>query len=130
MPLLPADTAILDDRGLAYQVTDDAGMTCVVISGWSLPDGYDRDESDLLIRLPAGFPDVAPDMWWFDPPVRQSDGSAPPATEAVEVHLQRSWQRWSRHFDAGQWQSGIDGLQSYLALITHELVRCALGSAA
>jgi hypothetical protein len=35
----------------------------------------------------------------------------------------RSWQRWSRHFAAGQWQSGIDGLESFLALVRRELER-------
>jgi hypothetical protein len=62
-------------------------------------------------------------MWWFDPPVRLADGRAITATEVVERHLGRSWQRWSRHFTDGQWQSGIDGLESYVALIRSDLER-------
>lgn len=104
-------------------------MTCVVIKSWRLPVGYDRTESDLLVRLPAGFPDVAPDMWWLAPAVKLAGGAVVQATELTEVHVGREWQRWSRHFQPGQWRSGIDGLESYLALIQGELIRCA-GSAA
>ena len=77
-----------------------------------------------------GYPDVAPDMWWFDPGIRLADGTAVPATELVEVYVGRQWQRWSRHFQAGQWQSGIDGLESFFALIRVELARCAPAVAA
>jgi Prokaryotic E2 family E len=123
--LLPGDYRCLEDRGLSYEVTTEAGMTCVVIRSWRLPTGYDRAEADLLIRLPAGFPDVAPDMWWFEPAVKLSGGAVIQATDLTETYLGRQWQRWSRHFQPGQWRSGLDGLESYLALIWRELIRCA-----
>lgn len=128
--LLPADAKALDERGLVYETVVEAGMTCVVIKAWQLPAGCDRPESDLLLRLPAGFPDVAPDMWWFTPAVKLAGGAVIQATEVVETHLGREWQRWSRHFQPGQWRSGVDGLESFLALIQHELARCATGTAA
>lgn len=101
-------------------------MTCVLFPGYVLPDGYDCSQSDLLLRLSAGYPDVPPDMWWFNPGLRRADGTAIPATEHTEQYLGRSWQRWSRHFTAGQWQSGVDGLENFLALVRRELERCAL----
>lgn len=100
-------------------------MTCVVIRGYVLPPGYDRAQSDLLLRLSPGFPDVPPDMWWFDPAIRLRDGRNVQATEVTEHHLGRTWQRWSRHFTPGQWRSGTDSLESFLALIRKELERCA-----
>ena len=60
-------------------------------------------------------------MWWFSPAVHLAAGTALPATDVVEVYLGRQWQRWSRHFTNGQWQSGVDGLASYLALIQQDL---------
>jgi len=128
--LLPADAQALDERGLVYEAVVEGGMTCVVIKSWKLPAGYDRSESDLLLRLPAGFPDLAPDMWWLAPALKLASGAVIQATEVVENYLGREWQRWSRHFQPGQWRSGVDGLQSFLALIQHELVRCATGVAA
>jgi len=81
-----------------------------------------------LLRFSPGYPDVAPDMWWFDPPVRRRDGQPIPATEVIERYLGRSWQRWSRHFAAGQWRSGVDGLESFLALVRKELERHVPGA--
>ena len=60
-------------------------------------------------------------MWWFSPPVHLVNGEALPATNVVETHLGRRWQRWSRHFRSGQWQSGVDGFGSFLTLIRQNL---------
>jgi hypothetical protein len=118
------DVTCLAERGLNYTVSAEANMTCVVFQGYRLPAGYDREQADLLLRLNPGFPDVQPDMWWFDPAVRLKDGRSVKATDVTEHHLGRTWQRWSRHFNAGQWRSGVDSLESYLALIGRELERC------
>lgn len=125
MALPPTDSAFLADRGIPHTISVDGGMTCVVFPNWSVTPGFDRETADLLVRLPNGYPDVPPDMWWFSPAIKLADGRAAPATEATERHIGRDWQRWSRHFQAGQWRSGIDGLESYLALIRHELARSA-----
>jgi Prokaryotic E2 family E len=125
MSLPHTDVVSLTERGIEYSVSIEGNMTCLVLPGYKLPPGYNRATSDLLLRLQAGFPDVAPDMWWFCPAVRLADGRAVPATEVTERHLGKDWQRWSRHFNAGQWRSGIDSLESFLALIRKELERCA-----
>ena len=123
MSLPEIDIAFLNERGLAHEIIPEAGMMCVTLPQWPLPQGFDRDVSDLLVRLPPGYPDTPPDMWWFSPPILRSDGKALPNTNVVETYLGRSWQRWSRHFSSGQWKSGIDGLESYLALIRQDLRR-------
>lgn len=125
---IPADRDVFEvvpghpDRTID-EVVSEGGMTCVLLRQWSLPAGFDRELVDLLLRLSPGYPDVHPDMWWFDPPVRLADGRPLPATEVIEQHLGRSWQRWSRHFNNGQWRSGVDGLETYLALIRQDLER-------
>lgn len=124
MSLPQLDIDYLARRGFEYSVASEANMTCVVIKGYRLPTGYDRVQSDLLLRLSPGYPDVAPDMWWFDPPAKLSNGGGVQATDSIEQYLGRSWQRWSRHFQPGQWQSGIDSLESFFALIRNELERC------
>ena len=119
---LPAeDQAFVIERGLDYRTSVEANMLCVVFPNYPLPDGCDRSSADLLLRFTGGYPDVAPDMWWFDPSVRGINGETIQNTESMEIHLDRTWQRWSRHFEPGQWKSGIDGLESFLALINREL---------
>jgi len=125
MTLPSSEAAYLAARGIQHSVASEANMTCVIIQGYVLPPGYDQAQSDLLLRLSAGFPDIPPDMWWFCPAVRLRDGRTVQATEVVEHHLGRNWQRWSRHFNPGQWRSGTDSLESFLALIRKELERCA-----
>jgi hypothetical protein len=124
MSIPQSDIICLSERGLNYAVSAEANMTCVVFPNYTLPSGYNQSKSDLLIRLNPGFPDVPPDMWWFDPPLSLVNGRPLQATEVTEHHLGRNWQRWSRHLNAGQWRSGVDSLESFLALIRRELERC------
>jgi Prokaryotic E2 family E len=127
--LLPSnDTTYLAERAVNHSIIPEANMTCVVFRDFSLPPGFNRSQSDLLLRFSAGYPDVAPDMWWFDPPIQRKDGKRIPATDVIEQHLGRSWQRWSRHLAAGQWRSGVDGLESFLALVRRELERSVQGT--
>lgn len=120
--MLPAnDEDLLRDRHPGHSIQADSGMVCVLIPDFPLGSGFDRPAADLLLRLSPGYPDVPPDMWWFDPPVRRPDGATIPATECVEIHLGRTWQRWSRHLEPGQWRSGVDSLRSFLALTRKEL---------
>lgn len=123
MSLPQIDQAFLADRKIEHCVSVEAGMICVLLPGFKLPGGYTVAESDLLLRLSAGYPDVPPDMWWFDPPVRRADGAEIACTQVTESHLGRTWQRWSRHLQPGQWRSGIDSIESFIALVRTELVR-------
>src|SRR5690349_16435377 len=123
---LPAlDQQFLDDRGVEHRIAVENGMVCIVLQNWQLPAGLNIAQTDLLLRLPAGYPDIAPDMWWVSPDIRRADGTVIPATEVTEQALGRSWQRWSRHFQAGQWQFGVDGLESFIALIRSEFLVAA-----
>ena len=103
-------------------LTPEGGYLCLVVPGFRLPPGYQVAASDLLIRLPPGFPDAQPDMWWFDPALRlAATGALPQATELTESYLGRNWQRWSRHFTSGQWRPGRSGVESFITLIRRDL---------
>lgn len=123
MALPESDQKYLEERGIDHQIQVEGRMTCAILPHWKLPKGYQVEESTLLLRLQQGYPDVPPDMWWFDPAVTLANGATIQATEQREQYLGRTWQRWSRHFQVGQWKSGIDGLESYLALIRSELLK-------
>lgn len=125
MGLPQQDAAYLQELGAPHTVVADGPVTCVLLSSFEIGRGYDRTCSDLLLRLSPGYPDIPPDMWWFDPPVRLANGSSAPATDCVEQHLGRAWQRWSRHLPPGQWHPGSDSLESFLAVVRQELSRCA-----
>jgi hypothetical protein len=119
--LPPIDQSHLDERAPGSTVTADSGMICVVIPDFGLAAGFTQTKADLLLRLSPGYPDVPPDMWWFNPAVRRTDGRPIAATESQEAYLGRTWQRWSRHLNPGQWRAGVDSIESYLALVRKEL---------
>lgn len=120
--MLPqSDRDALITRSLEHTVSTEGAVTCIVIRNYPIPQGLNCRVADLLLRLSAGYPDVPPDMWWFSPPIVRPDGRPIAATQHIEPHLGRQWQRWSRHLPAGMWKSGIDSLESYLALVNREL---------
>ncbi|AYG70632.1 hypothetical protein CCGE531_32150 (plasmid) [Rhizobium sp. CCGE531] len=129
--MLPSiDQDYLAARLSGSAVSLDGGMICILIPSFPLPIGFTASGSDLLLRLSPGYPDVPPDMWWFSPAIGRVDGRTIPATESQEVHFGRTWQRWSRHLNPGQWRSGVDSLESYLALVRKELETAARSFAA
>jgi Prokaryotic E2 family E len=130
MTLPVLDQQYLADRQIPHEVVMDGGMVCVIFPTWQLPAGLSVTHTDVLLRVAAGYPDIPPDMWWTDPEILRADGTVIPATEVREPYFGRTWQRWSRHFQAGQWQSGIDGLESYLALMRAQFLLAGSGRAA
>jgi hypothetical protein len=122
-PLLTDDdAAYLEGKSWRYDATRDAdGWTSLVIYDYPLPPGYNATLADLLLRLPAGFPDAAPDMFWLHPVVLYANGAEPQATTERFPYAERVWQRWSRHL-AIAWRPGIDDLRSYLRLIRSDLI--------
>lgn len=122
--LRPADQDALDDLGYAYDVVSDGGFVTVVLKKVAMPNGIDPAVSSILLRLPPGFPDAAPDMFWLDPPVKGREGRVIPGTESMQSFHGRTWQRWSRHIQH-QWRPGVDSLQTYLAYVRHCLNQAA-----
>ena len=122
--LRPADQAALDDLGYAYDVVADGGFVIVVLKDVAMPIGIAPGVSSILLRLPPGFPDAAPDMFWLDPAVRGPEAQVIPGTESMQEFLGRTWQRWSRHIQQ-QWRPGVDSLATYLAYVRHCLNQAA-----
>lgn len=112
------DQSFLDSLHYSYTVEIVDGFVNVVLADFPSP-GLDRSEVDLLLRLPIGFPDAAPDMFWVSPALT-AKGAVIPGTEVSESHVSRTWQRWSRHI-GGQWRPGVDNLETYLAYVRRAL---------
>lgn len=118
----PEDEQYLTSLNLEFAVEEDALGTHVIIRNYVLPEGLAPRMADLLVTLPPGFPDAAPDMFWLTPNVTKASGAAVAGTEAVHTRGDRSWQRWSRHIGS-QWRAGIDDLRSYVRYINRCLVQ-------
>ena len=115
MSALPRKCALYLQRKAYKYTTAKAGAgVALVVEGWRLPDGkFDQEESDLLIELPGGYPDSAPDMFYLCPWLRlRETGNWPSRADVSHNFEGRSWQRWSRH--SNEWRPGVDGIQTVL----------------
>ena len=111
----------LAQRGLAYDQQEDGAQKAVILRGFKLPEGkYDALQADILIMLPASYPDSAPDMFYAMPWLRLSTTNAYPRAADYPVGFNGvSWQRWSRH--SSEWRSGVDGIWTMLKRIEEAL---------
>lgn len=98
------------------------GWSFLVIASYPLPAGFQPATVDLLIKLPPGFPDAQPDMFWVYPTVKAASGSLPRAT-CIESLLDKQWQRFSWHLAAGAWQPGVSTLRDFMRCISARLHR-------
>lgn len=122
LSLLPeADRDYLEDKGYEHDVEQVGGFLHLIIHKFDLPEAYLPRTCDLLIRLPSGYPNGNPDMFWTRPDVKLTSGSWPLNADVPEHYNGLQWQRWSRHFPDDRWRVGVDGIDTYIAAVRREL---------
>lgn len=124
-PVLPSrDREYLEAQGLSYRLVYQNGQTGVIFSSYSLPeDQFNAAATDLLILLPSGYPDAAPDMFHCLPWVRLVNGRYPDRADYPVSFNGQNWQRWSRHNN--QWRPGKDGIWTMLKRVDRALNEAA-----
>jgi hypothetical protein len=114
------DRDYLAEKEWDFEVTADAGGTLyLVVHNFSFPR-YVPNGADLLIIIPASYPNAQLDMFWTNPDVKLPNGDWPQAGTHHEEYVGRSWQRWSRH-NTQQWRPGVDSLRSFFAAMRKEI---------
>lgn len=122
MTFLPAcDRQYLANKGYTYREMAEKNLKGIIFPKFPLPpQKYDVSQVDLLILLPKGYPDIAPDMFYLEPSIKLVQGNRPPrATQTRQQFEGRSWQRWSRH--QPQWRRGVDGIWTMMKRIENAL---------
>ncbi|MHB1214223.1 MAG: multiubiquitin domain-containing protein [Thiobacillus sp.] len=121
MGLPEADQRYLDSHGITAEMISDGPHTGVVLKQMLVPaEKFNHLATDLLVILPPGYPDIAPDMFFCDPWLTLvSAGRYPTCADRPHEFLGRNWQRWSRHNSS--WRPGIDGLHTMIKRIEHAL---------
>ena len=117
--LIPAiDTEYLTSKGFTFEIIPENGTILLIIKDFPLSSAYIPHIADLLIILPAGYPNTALDMFWTFPDVKLKNGNWPLKAEEHGKYNDIVWQRWSRH---GTWRSGVDTLQNYITTVRKEI---------
>jgi hypothetical protein len=121
--LLPEiDRDFLAEKNLKYVAMQIGAETHVTIKDFDFPAAYMPRKANLLIILPAGYPNANLDMFWTEPVVKLTNGNWPACADHHAVYNGVSWQRWSRHFQTA-WRQGVDNLRTFVATIRKELSR-------
>jgi hypothetical protein len=126
MSFLPdSDREYLSSKGISFEEAVSGGNKGIILKGRPLPDGrFDASAADILIMLPAGYPDVPPDMFHLLPWVKLIPANKfPNAADQPVAFGGSSWQRWSRHNP--EWRPGIDGMRTMIKRIEHALEKAA-----
>lgn len=115
------DQGYLHDRGIAFKECVEGGQKAILLKAYPLPhERYEVDHTDILIVLPPGYPDAAPDMFYCDPWLKLSAGGQyPPKADQPFQFQGRRWQRWSRHNHT--WRCGVDGIHTMLRRVDRAL---------
>lgn len=126
MSFLPArDREYLESKGIEYEEHEEGGHKGVILKAHPLPAGrFDTEKADILILLPSGYPDAAPDMFYLSPWVKLTNGGRYPRKADQPFKFKdRSWQRWSRH--NREWRPGADGIRTMLKRVDFALQEAA-----
>lgn len=111
MEVLPSKCRrYLNEHGFNFEEVEENGNKGIILRKYSLPLGkFDTDLADILIILPGGYPDNAPDMFYVQPWLRLVPANGyPKAADQPFMFRGNNWQRWSRHNSI--WRPGIDGI--------------------
>jgi hypothetical protein len=110
------DRDYLLEKGYQFEEKIDANRNGLIIRNWLLPVGkFNIQTADLLILAPNGYPEVRPDMWYFNPAILLAPSNRPARQTQANINFEgKVWQRWSRHYPANEWRSGVDGIHTYL----------------
>lgn len=74
----------------------------VVVEDVTLSAGYNRDTTDILLIIPAGYPETPPDNFWVPPGLRlENDGQPDAFNPNHRTHEGEEWDRFSWHEDDG-----------------------------
>lgn len=117
----PEESEYLDAhyRGKWQKLCEGGGKFGLLIQSFPIPPGYTCESSDLMILVPAGYPGVPLDMFYFKPELLKENG-ANIAAIVAEDHFGQRWQRWSRHYN---WVPGEDDIATHVEYVLNEIRR-------
>lgn len=121
-PQLHADIESLREDGFSIEARRDApggARIYILISDYSLPRGWNKTRTMLLIIADVSYPNSKLDMFWTEVDLKLQDGRVPQAGDAIENYLGQQWRRFSWHVQ--QWNPAVDNLRTYLGTVDARL---------
>ena len=97
----------------------------ILFKKFKLPPGWNRDVTELLVIVPAGYPSTPPDNFFVPVGFKLANGQPINAYTESHTHIGRQWGQFSYHID-GEWRpaSNIlegDNLQTFMLKVLDRL---------
>ena len=119
---LESDLRVLEEQGHCISVhrnSSNANQIHVIFEKYSLPNGWNKKVTRLLVNTDVSYPNSKIDMFWVEPGLAIDGGKVPQAAESVETHMGQLWQRFSWHVQ--KWNPAVDNIITYLGTIDERL---------
>lgn len=111
----------LRKKGFSVARSDTDKLAILTIRAYPLPTGWSKKATQLLLKLPASYPNGKPDMFWTDEDLLLADGGVPHKGDVIEDIEGRNWRRFSWH--PKTWTPGRDNIHTFLAFIDRRLAQ-------
>lgn len=110
-------------RRVGYKISfsEDGNWVSVIIHEYPVPDGFSKQETNLLIRAQQSYPNSKLDMFWSDVDLVLENGAVPASADQLENYGGKQWRRFSWH--PKSWNPGRDNLRTYLEFVNTRFAR-------
>lgn len=85
----------------------------VLINGYKLPPGWNKEQIKLLILIPPGYPTTPPDNFYVNNELRLANGSVPGSTTCDKQIQGKPWLQFSYHVESPSWSPHADILKGH-----------------
>jgi hypothetical protein len=117
------DVECLNALGLKWETVTEGGTRWLIVHGYPIPRGYNREAADLALRVPPSYPDDQIDMVYFHPALALTNGKTIRQLSPLTIDG-RPYQQWSRHrTPANPWRPGLDNVGTHLLQVDDWLQR-------
>ncbi len=110
--LLPDDERFLNAICDSWETILSGNTGWILLPSYKLPNGYNVKEATVAFMLPPSYPTVEFDMMYFCPAINRADGK-PIGALSIQPLDGKSFQRWSRHRNPGDWRPGVDNVETH-----------------
>lgn len=115
------DVEAVRRQGHLASIEEDGNRFYVILSDFTLPDCYLPNRTNLLMIADYQYPQSALDMFWTEPHISLPSGENPLNADQFEVHLGRTWQRWSWHYQG--WNPSTHSVGTHLEVCLDRLAK-------
>lgn len=121
---IESEVETLRSEGHEIEVTPQGGgWAFLTFKKFPLPAGYNKTHTELLIKVPPGYPAAKLDMFWVDADLQIQNNGQPREGCQIENVAGKNWLRYSWHVN--EWNPGRDNLRRFLSTVRTRLKRVA-----